>query len=121
MYELTHRKRLGLMMKLFNFPDDRAEEAETENRPPGTPTAHERQPAAARLSSGMRSRLYLVSDISVAWPTRSDSPARGTTTLSTCSILSLILCVHDRASEGLDGGIVVRIVGMMKLHLCQRY
>lgn len=38
------------MMKLFNFPDDRTKEAETENRPPGAPPSHERQPAAAGLS-----------------------------------------------------------------------
>lgn len=40
----------GLMRKLSDFPDDRAEEAEAAHRPPGTPSAHERQPPAARVS-----------------------------------------------------------------------
>ncbi|XP_023604558.1 inositol 1,4,5-trisphosphate receptor type 1-like, partial [Myotis lucifugus] len=33
-------------------PDDRTEEAEAADRPPGTPSAHERQPPAARVSAG---------------------------------------------------------------------
>lgn len=45
--KLTHRKRPGLMSKLVNFPDDRAEEAEAAHRSPWTPPAHECEPAAA--------------------------------------------------------------------------
>lgn len=45
--ELTHRKHRGLMSKLVNFPDDRAEEAEAAHRSPWTPPAHECEPAAA--------------------------------------------------------------------------
>lgn len=48
--ELTHRKRLGLMSKLFDFPDDGAEEAETAHRSPRTPSAHECEPAATGIS-----------------------------------------------------------------------
>lgn len=33
------------------FSDDWAEEAEAADRPAGTPSAHERQPTAARLGS----------------------------------------------------------------------
>lgn len=40
------------MMKLFNFPDDRTEEAEAEDRPSRAPPSHEREPAAARVSGG---------------------------------------------------------------------
>lgn len=38
------------MSKLFNFPDDGAEEAETAHRSPRTPSAHECEPAATGIS-----------------------------------------------------------------------
>lgn len=47
---LTHRKRLGLMSKLFDFPDDRTEEAETAHRSPRTPSSHECEPTATSVS-----------------------------------------------------------------------
>lgn len=35
---------------VFVLTDDRAEETETKDRAPGTPTTHEREPPAARLN-----------------------------------------------------------------------
>lgn len=43
----------GDLVCSFSFSDDGAEEAEAADRPAGTPTAHERQPAAAGVDGSL--------------------------------------------------------------------
>lgn len=86
----------GLMRKLSDFPDDRTEEAEAADRPPGTPSAHERQPPAARVSAGAPDSPP-IAGVGAARPhSPRAAPAAPRASVNT----PFILDVHDRYSRG---------------------